>query len=261
MRVFISWSGDRSRRVALALRDWLPSVVQAAEPWMSDSDIASGANWLSEVGEKLASTDFGVVALTPESLESRWLHFEAGALAKTFTTARLVPYLVGVKKADLRLPLAMFQAEEATEEGTRRLVRSVNAAITGASVAPHRLDAVFNAMWPCLANQLAQIPSSVPGTPASHRTDRDLLEEILAIARHGQRAAADDPTARPSPQPIAVQRATMTAVRNFARHHGLTVSDDGMLIRQGPDGSFEPVFSSEFDNAPEYIKSRMIEPF
>lgn len=42
MRVFVSWSGERSREVAKAFRDWLPLVLHYAEPWVSDADIEAG---------------------------------------------------------------------------------------------------------------------------------------------------------------------------------------------------------------------------
>ncbi len=42
MKVFISWSGKRSRALAEAFRDWLPNDTQAIKPWMSDVDIDKG---------------------------------------------------------------------------------------------------------------------------------------------------------------------------------------------------------------------------
>ena len=41
--VFISWSGDRSKEIAEALRKWIPSVLQFAKPYYTPSDIEKGA--------------------------------------------------------------------------------------------------------------------------------------------------------------------------------------------------------------------------
>src|ERR1700674_605097 len=81
--VFISWSGNRSKHVAVALRDWLPVVIQAAKPFMSSGDIDRGSRWLGELTTVLEVTKVGIVCLTPENLNSAWLLFEAGALSKT----------------------------------------------------------------------------------------------------------------------------------------------------------------------------------
>ena len=40
MKIFISWSGEQSREMAEALRDWIPDVLPEAEPWMSVADIS-----------------------------------------------------------------------------------------------------------------------------------------------------------------------------------------------------------------------------
>jgi hypothetical protein len=58
MRVLLSWSGERSKAVAIALRRWLPRVLQASEPWMSEHDIKAGQQWANEIGTRLASTSF-----------------------------------------------------------------------------------------------------------------------------------------------------------------------------------------------------------
>ena len=89
MRVFLSWSGERSRRVAELLDDWLQCVIQAADPWMSSKDIDRGALWFSEITDQLANTAIGVVCLTKENKNKPWILFESGALAKGISSNRV----------------------------------------------------------------------------------------------------------------------------------------------------------------------------
>jgi len=79
MRVFISWSGEPSRSVAQALRDWPPMVVQHVEPWMSDEDIESGGRWNDQIAAELEQADYGIICLTSTNLDRPWLLFEADA--------------------------------------------------------------------------------------------------------------------------------------------------------------------------------------
>ena len=53
MRVFLSWSGERSKLLAAALRDWLPLVLHSVEPWFSSEDIDKGAKWLVTLSSEL----------------------------------------------------------------------------------------------------------------------------------------------------------------------------------------------------------------
>jgi hypothetical protein len=105
MKVFLSWSGDKSGAVALALRDWLPRIINEVEPFMSDKDIAAGANWQVEIAGELESTKFGIVCVTVENQDSRWLNFETGALVKEFGQSRVVPLAIDLKPVDVEPPL------------------------------------------------------------------------------------------------------------------------------------------------------------
>lgn len=43
MKVFMRWSGQRSKLTAELLYDWVKCVIQAAQPWISSRGIERGA--------------------------------------------------------------------------------------------------------------------------------------------------------------------------------------------------------------------------
>ena len=61
MKVFISWSGKRSKALANALKDWVPLIVQHAKPWVSDKDISAGDRWAQAIAGELESSNFGIL--------------------------------------------------------------------------------------------------------------------------------------------------------------------------------------------------------
>jgi hypothetical protein len=83
MKVFISWAGTKSRVVAEALHGWLPNVVNAVEPFMSEMDIGKGALGVKVIADQLQSSRFGIICLTADNLSRPWINYEAGALAKS----------------------------------------------------------------------------------------------------------------------------------------------------------------------------------
>jgi hypothetical protein len=64
------------------MRDWLPLVLHYIEPWLSEADIGAGERWAHPVAQQLSDTNSGLVCVTSENVNSPWLLFEAGALAK-----------------------------------------------------------------------------------------------------------------------------------------------------------------------------------
>jgi hypothetical protein len=184
--VFISWSGERSRQIALKLGTWLEDVLQTVEPFMSDTDIAAGDIWFDQIGANLEGSRFAIICITPENLDSRWLHFEAGAIGMTSDEqgrSAVVPYLVGLNTTDLAPPLSLFQAVAADKDGTLRLLRSLNNRLP-VKVDAGRLERTFERWWPDLETSLQAIPSPMEAAAvAKGRTERELLEEALSLLR------------------------------------------------------------------------------
>jgi hypothetical protein len=166
--------------VALALRDWIPSVLQSIEPWMSDQDIDAGTRWFESISLELDKAQAGIICLTPSNVGRVWLNFEAGAIAKRVSESFACPYLFRLEKTQLTGPLSLFQAVKADKEGTVKLVRTLNSA-TQRPLEERRLDEAVDAWWSKLEKRLEAIPEGEAPPPA--RGLPDMVEEILLIVR------------------------------------------------------------------------------
>ena len=161
MKVFISWSGSSSRKVAEALHKWLPKVIQAVakELWVS-YEMEKGSNWVVELTRGLEQTRFAVLCMTAENLDSAWVLYEAGALsmAQSINQKQYVcPYLFGIKSGDLPKPLGQFQTATTNKEGTFGLVRSINN-VQEHPLSEPMLREEFEHRWPALEEELKKIP-------------------------------------------------------------------------------------------------------
>ncbi len=167
MKIFISWSGSYSKGVAEVLRAWLPNVLQAAEPFLSITDIQAGQDFQSVLGENLAQSDFGIVCVTRENCASPWILFEAGAIARTFERSNVCPYLVDISSDELPSPLSFFQAVSADEDGTIRLVEALNSASPSLTLSEAIVRQAFERWWPDLSSQFTKLRETSYLGPAS----------------------------------------------------------------------------------------------
>ena len=182
--IFISWSGERSKGAAIALREWLKIILQAARPWVSDADIEKGTRGLDEVARALGMK-VGIICLTPENLNEQWILYEAGALSKTFDdpNTRVCTYLLGgLHKQDVKPPLGMFQATTADKEDTRKLVHTINKHLDADPVPETGLNSLFDKMWPELEDKLKELPQP-PGAPPPKRPLEEMVAEVLELTR------------------------------------------------------------------------------
>lgn len=181
MKVFISWSGERSQALAHALHRWLPLVLHYVEPWLSEADVAAGDRWAQEVAVQLEASNFGIICVTPENVGAPWVLFEAGALAKSMKGSRVVPLLYNLEFSDITGPLAQFQAKKVERSGVGEVILSINHAAEHA-IPDERAKQLFGALWPEFEKMLESIPEEAP-TEKHMRPQHEILEELVAGVR------------------------------------------------------------------------------
>ncbi len=184
MKVFISWSGDRSKQVAELLDDWIQCVIQAVDPWMSSKDIDRGALWFTEISDQLSNTSVGIVCLTKENKDKPWILFESGALAKGLSSNRVCTFLIDLSPTDLENPLAQFNHTFPTRDSVWELVRTINLTLKEKALKESILGKVFDTYWSQFEEDFKRIIESTPETEiTAKRKDNDIMLDVLSTVR------------------------------------------------------------------------------
>ncbi|MPQ46888.1 TIR domain-containing protein [Marinifilum sp. N1E240] len=183
MKTFISWSGERSKYIAESLSSWLEQVLQSLEPWIS-TDIDKGKRWSKEIANELKESKVAIICLTEENLNSNWVHFEAGAIAKN-EDAFVCTFLFDITPANVQSPLSQFQHTSFNKEDIFKLLKTINGIVSetgGKNLRESSLKSVFDTNWEQLEKRLSKTPKS-SSEEKDIRSDRELLEESLQILR------------------------------------------------------------------------------
>lgn len=203
LKVFISWSGNESQFVASRLRTLLKRLCAGAEPWTSKDDLTAGALWPPVLMKQLQSTHFGIICVNRSNLNSTWLHFEAGALAKSMDSSAVFPYLIDVPPSALSGPLTLFQCVSANKSGTFKIVSALNRVLNDkqeASQADDDLQAIFDLLWPDYERELIE-SLKVPIDAGPERSNTEILGELLTTTREHSRLLASLLRAQPLYRP------------------------------------------------------------
>lgn len=225
MKVFISWSGKRSKALANALRDWLPMVLQYVDPWISDKDISAGDRWAQAIAGELESSNFGIICITPENLHSEWILFESGALSKSMLDSKVVPLLYGLELSDLSGPLSQFQAQKMEESGVMEIVKAINK-VSETKTSDQIVSQLVPALWPRLQEALQNIPDT-ESNEKHMRPQHEILEELVTGVR-GINSRMRDIEPELSEREMAYRR------RKMRRFHPRMFEE--MMMISGEDG-------------------------
>ncbi len=184
MKVFISWSGELSKQIALRLKDWLPRVIQQLEePFVSD-DAEKGIVWTTGLMGELEESTFGIICLTPSNITNPWIVFETGALYKNQKETRVCPIIFKMKPANIPQPLGLFQFTQFNEEDMFRLIKSINSHLENASLNSELLRDSFDVRWLSFQKEILALlsnPHEEDEQPV--RNQSEMLEEVLGLVR------------------------------------------------------------------------------
>jgi hypothetical protein len=191
MKVFLSWSGDKSHKVALTLRDWLPSVIQSIEPYVSSEDIDKGARWSTDIAKELEDSGFGILCVTKENLHAPWLTFEAGALSKKLEKSYVSPFLFDIKRSEINGPILQFQSTVNKKDDVLKLINTINKACGDNKLSDERIEKAFKAWYPNLQEELKNVTEKFKEKNTEEevpeKEKQEILEELLELTRINQK--------------------------------------------------------------------------
>jgi len=183
-KVFISWSGDLSKKLAEEVRLWLPGVLQFVKPYFTPNDIEKGTRWSTEIANELESSNAGIICLTKDNINKPWILFEAGALSKNFGKSNVCTILFNLDNADLTGPLTSFQATKFDKTDFKKLLTTINNTGSESKLESAVLNDVFEMWWPKLELKINEIlKNHIDESNNNIRSERDILEEVLELTR------------------------------------------------------------------------------
>jgi hypothetical protein len=188
MKVFISWSGELSKKVAELISIWLPDTLQGIKTWISSEDIDKGAIWFNEIAGTLSETNFGIICLTSDNINNPWILFEAGALSKGLSKNKVCPLLVNLSATNLKPPISQFNCVLPTKSDLYKMLKSINNEQDTGRLTEERLEKTFDRWWEVFEKEFKKILSEFkPEKTIQQRATNELLEEILESTRAVQR--------------------------------------------------------------------------
>lgn len=232
MKIFISWSGAKSKAVADIVKWWLDMVLQATDPWVSTADIHAGDRWADEIKAGLEGAEFGIICVTPSNQNSQWLNYEAGAISKQVkdSTSKVTPLLIDINNpTEIQGPLTQFQATMPTRDGFERLALSINESMPVATKrSAESVRSSVEMAWQGLEEKLASIQVTEPSNTQKNRSNEDMLEELLLRVRDLDTGPREAAIADSLESLIAMQQTTLNYIE---RNIDFSVSHNESLAR------------------------------
>lgn len=198
-RIFISWSKDLSKAIALELSPWLVNIFDQADPWVSDDAIDAGSRTYNSIADALNGSVFGIIVVTRANQFEPWLNYEAGALSNKFGSmgqTQVAPLLVDMENmSELTSPIKQYQANLLDLAGVQKLCRTLAPVMAAKPEAVASRVAMF---WPDLERRIDEIKADehtrMSGNArAEPVAGSDRMEEVVVTVRELKRLMDQPP--------------------------------------------------------------------
>lgn len=131
--------------------------------------------------------------MTPNNLDSRWLNYEAGALASRLAEARVMPFLIGLRDSDVIGPLGQLQLTTYDRDDVLKMMLDINK-VASSPIEESRVRLTFDRFWVDLQNRLDPLVDQLLASGEDRRTREvdvgAVVEEILSVVRGQQQLLA-----------------------------------------------------------------------
>lgn len=144
------------------------------------------------MSEKLAHSAMGIVCLTPENLDSRWILFESGALSIN-SHAKVCTFIYDMLPSAVKLPLGQFQHTMFDKADVLSLMATINGFQQIETRLPaHRLAIAFETWWPSLEERMKAVPPPPP-LPPKQPSASEIIAQLEKIrVRNGHPVWSDE---------------------------------------------------------------------
>ncbi len=184
MKVFVSWSGVLSKKIAESIKKWIPCIINQVEVFFSSEDIEKGENWDSKITKELSECNYGIICLTKENVTAPWVNFEAGAIAKSLDS-RAATLMININPSDVKGPLSRYQATKLEQEDFYQLIKNINNQCDN-PVSESVLENTFNCLWNTMSEEFENAISkhkTVISNKERKDNNNDAIEEMLLLLR------------------------------------------------------------------------------
>lgn len=174
MKIFISWSGELGRNIAIIIKNWLPQINKEFNTFSSDEDIEKGSNWLNTIQKQLDETNFMINIITKDALKSKWQFYEFGTLYNNIGHSNIVSIIVDVNPNELPIPYSSLFLCDFSKPTFHKLVKKLNNE-SPIPISDKKIESKFKEYWPYLNNKYNKLinyylPNKFKGTHIQDHT-------------------------------------------------------------------------------------------